>query len=101
MNKKNKLAVLIAFFILLFIVCPTAIYYFYVYKDKEKLKDLKAKYSYITITKSESTIWDKVDEDIYIFVDKETGVNYIVYEHYDRGGICPRYNSDGSLYVSE
>lgn len=37
-----------------------------------------------------------------IFVDPETGVNYIVYEGYTgRGGITPRYNADGSLYVTE
>lgn len=102
MNKKNKQAVLIAFFvILLFIVWPTVIYFLDVYKDVEKIKDLRTKNSYITITKSESTIWDKVGEDIYFFVDKETGVNYIVYEHYDRGGICPRYNQDGTLYISK
>lgn len=38
-------------------------------------------------------------------IDKETGVNYIVYkdrDNYALGiGICPRYNADGTLYVSE
>lgn len=38
-------------------------------------------------------------------VDKETGVNYIVfYDYVGSGcgaGICPRYNADGTLYVSE
>ena len=40
--------------------------------------------------------------DYYYVVDKATGVNYVVFEDYANrcGGICPRYNRDGSLYVS-
>jgi hypothetical protein len=43
--------------------------------------------------------------DFYYFVDKETGVNYVVFVN-DRlvgcpSGICPRYNRDGSLYISK
>lgn len=36
------------------------------------------------------------------YVDSETGVNYIIFEHYSTGevGVCPRYNADGSLYVT-
>ena len=36
-------------------------------------------------------------------IDEETGVNYIVlrYPHGSDISICPRYNADGSLYVSE
>ena len=38
-------------------------------------------------------------------IDKETGVNYIVYYDYVKtgcgAGVCPRYNADGTLYVSE
>ena len=32
-------------------------------------------------------------------VDQETGVNYVYY--ISHGGITPRLNADGSLYVSE
>lgn len=40
--------------------------------------------------------------NLSITVDKETGVNYIVYlDHRTGSGICPRYNADGTLYVSE
>lgn len=35
------------------------------------------------------------------YVDPETGVNYVEYANTRGGGICPRYNADGSLYVSE
>lgn len=38
-----------------------------------------------------------------IIVDKETGVNYVVYANYHKksGGITPRLNADGTPYVSE
>ena len=43
-------------------------------------------------------------DDFYYFVDKETGVNYVVFMDGSLigcpSGICPRYNRDGSLYVS-
>lgn len=38
-----------------------------------------------------------------IIVDKETGVNYVVYANYHKksGGITVRLNADGTPYVSE
>lgn len=36
-----------------------------------------------------------------IYVDKDTGVNYIVYSAIDKAAMQPRFNPDGSLYVSE
>lgn len=37
-----------------------------------------------------------------IVVDEETGVNYIFHTFSDIGcGMSPRYNPDGTLYVSE
>lgn len=38
---------------------------------------------------------------IKIMVDKETGVNYILFRGNNRGGITPRLNADGTPYVSE
>ena len=38
--------------------------------------------------------------DFYYIVDKETGVNSVVLSATYKGGICPRYNRDGSLYTS-
>jgi len=35
------------------------------------------------------------------YIDEETGVNYMIYFDSNGGGICPRYNADGTLYVSE
>ena len=41
--------------------------------------------------------------DVYVWTDEETGVQYIVYSHRNgyggMGGITPRFNSDGSLYI--
>jgi len=40
----------------------------------------------------------------YSIIDKETGVNYIVLTRWSTGGevaMCPRYNADGTLYVSK
>lgn len=38
---------------------------------------------------------------IAIYVDEETGVNYVVYRISNRGGITPRYNADGTLYIEK
>lgn len=42
-----------------------------------------------------------VSANISVIVDEETGVEYVVYNGYNRGGICPRYNADGTLRVRE
>ena len=44
---------------------------------------------------------EKIDGDtnIKIFIDEETGVNYLIYDGYREVGITPRFNRDGSLYV--
>lgn len=45
----------------------------------------------------------KCYSDIDEYRDSETGVHYFVYcnnmGYSGAGGICPRYNADGSLYV--
>ena len=38
---------------------------------------------------------------IRVYVDKETGVNYLLFTEYRAGGICPRYDIDGHLYITE
>lgn len=35
-----------------------------------------------------------------LYIDSETGVQYFVMYHGNAGAICPRYNADGSLYVT-
>lgn len=39
--------------------------------------------------------------DPYIWVDKETGVNYLVYAVGYKGGICPRYDQQGNIFITE
>lgn len=39
------------------------------------------------------------NESVRIWTDPETGVQYLLYTAVGRGGICPRYNADGSLMV--
>lgn len=44
-----------------------------------------------------------VDRDIELWKDPETGVEYFIYSNFAgygvAGGMCPRYNLDGTLYV--
>lgn len=53
-------------------------------------------------------IWGQNENGRYqtlAVVDERTGVNYVVvgFDVYHGGGvaICPRYNADGSLYVTD
>ena len=51
------------------------------------------------------TDFEKVDgnktNSIKVYVDPETGVNYLIYDDPYRGGITVRYNADGSIMVTE
>jgi len=38
---------------------------------------------------------------INVYVDPVTGINYMLFINPYKGGICPRYNVDGTLFVSE
>lgn len=40
-------------------------------------------------------------DNVCFYVDPETGINYLIYESGQRGGMCPRYDVDGNLYISE
>jgi maltose-binding protein MalE len=55
------------------------------------------------IATGENTIPSVENEDISIWTDDETGVQYIIYSHgqdyQGMGGITPRLNADGSLYA--
>ena len=41
------------------------------------------------------------DDNVYDYVDPDTGVHYLVYCGYRKGGIAPRLNPDGSVMVDE
>ena len=38
---------------------------------------------------------------VSIIVDNETGVNYVFYKSGYAGVLSPRYNADGTLYITE
>ena len=41
------------------------------------------------------------DDEIFVWKDPETDVQYIVYKGYRKGGITPRLNNDGTLYIAQ
>lgn len=41
------------------------------------------------------------DDNVYDYVDPDTGVHYLVYCGYRKGGIAVRLNPDGSIMVDE
>ena len=46
--------------------------------------------------------WNGYGAEIAVFIDPVTGINYIILrEGGGRAGICPRYDVDGNLYISE
>lgn len=46
-----------------------------------------------------------VNDDVFVWTDEETGVQYVVYSESGRnngmGGITPRLNADGTVCVAE
>lgn len=63
----------------------------------------------IEVSKSNESNETKPKEEstsnVYIWIDKKTGVQYIVYSYKcgysGMGGITPRLNADGTLYTEE
>ncbi|MCM1008314.1 MAG: DUF6440 family protein [Ruminococcus flavefaciens] len=57
------------------------------------------------ISEPKPTVGEMLNDYIYIWTDEETGVQYVVYREKNfnagHGGITPRLNPDGSLYVVE
>ena len=39
--------------------------------------------------------------EVQVYVDPETGVNYLIYRGGYKGGITVRYNADGTVMVTE
>lgn len=52
---------------------------------------------------TERSVKEMYNDDIYEFIDPDTGVHYWIYSHSagytGMGGITPRLNSDGSVMV--
>jgi len=41
------------------------------------------------------------DSNIFFYTDSATGVQYVIFSDVYKGGICPRYNTDGTLMIQE
>ncbi len=45
--------------------------------------------------------YNNYDSNVYVYVDPETGVNYLIYTNVYKGGITVRYNSEGKIMISD
>lgn len=52
-------------------------------------------------TEDKNFIIVQSEYNFYIVLDKVTGVEYIIYHRPYKGGICPRYNPDGTLFTAD
>lgn len=43
---------------------------------------------------------ENYEERVYVYIDPETRVNYLIYNGYYKSGITVRYNQDGSIMVT-
>lgn len=41
------------------------------------------------------------EDNVYDYVDLDTGVHYLIFYGYRRGGITPRLNPDGSIMIEK
>ena len=57
----------------------------------------------VTESEANQSVKEMYNDDIYEFIDPDTGVHYWIYSHSagyaGMGGITPRLNSDGSIMV--
>ena len=67
---------------------------------KEVYKDRVFELYYGARVNSEKDGFDTLST-VEVFVDPETGVNYLFFDTAKGSGATPRYNADGTLYVSE
>ena len=52
-------------------------------------------------TENKTKYMQDCNSNFKIFVDKETGINYIIFDALYGGGMTVRLNKDGTPYVSE
>ena len=48
-----------------------------------------------------SLLYSESPQYIFSYVDEYTGVEYLIYDGCYNGGMCPRYNADGTLKINE
>ena len=64
--------------------------------DEETCQAEKQQFSRTTYNMQETYV-----SVVSVIVDHETGVNYVFYKSGYGGGLSPRYNADGTLYITE
>ena len=47
------------------------------------------------------TVPTYVTDNTYVYLDPETGVNYLIYDGYNCAGMSVRYNSDGYIMITK
>lgn len=45
-------------------------------------------------------IFTSSDDEVYVFTDPETKVQYLIYKGYRKGGITPRLDANGNLMIA-
>lgn len=48
-----------------------------------------------------TTLYSSPTKNIYDYMDSDTGVQYLIYDGYNAGGMTIRYNADGTIMVTE
>ena len=52
-------------------------------------------------TENKTKYMQDYNSEFEIYIDKETGINYIIFNTLYKGGMTVRLNKDGTPYVSE
>ena len=52
------------------------------------------------VVEDQPSIPSSSSNNCFIWVDPDTGVNYVIYTNYCKAGMSVRYNSDGSVFVT-
>lgn len=46
-------------------------------------------------------VYSSRDGQMLIYQDMNTGVQYLVFDGYKQGGVCPLYNANGEVYAED
>ncbi len=57
-----------------------------------------------TNTQEETVLWENnmtyLSNNVYTYVDPETGVNYLIFHGYNCAGMSVRYDSEGNIMIT-
>ena len=96
--KRNKIGTTIAFIII--ICCMTLIFGICI-RGCQEYKENRLHSEQIQITKIDEfyTTRDLNNDYVYTYIDKESGVEYLIIRTAYGIAMCPRYNLNGSFYI--